>query len=67
MVTTISVDEEVKNMLERIKGDRDWNSFLKDLLEDYLTLKREKVRKELGQLFVSELGEVRVRKWAREF
>jgi hypothetical protein len=30
-------------------------------------LKREKVRKELKGLFESSFGEIRVKKWAREF
>ena len=51
MVTTISIDENVKRYLERLKGDKDWNTFLRELAEDYVTLKREKVRKELGEQF----------------
>ena len=35
MVTTISVNEEVKKLPEEIKGDRDWNTFLKELVEEY--------------------------------
>ena len=67
MVTTISVDEEVKKLLESLKGDKDWNSFLKELAEEYATFKREKVRKELKELFEAEFEDVRVKMWAREF
>jgi hypothetical protein len=65
--TTISVDEDVKALLETLKGSKDWNSFLREMAEEYAALKREKVRKELKELFESSFGEIRVRKWAKEF
>lgn len=67
MVTTISVKEEVKKMLEDLKGEEDWSSFLEELVEEYVELKREKVRRELKELFEESFEEVRVRKWAREY
>jgi len=67
MVTTISVREEVKRMLEDLKGEEDWNTFLEGLVEEYTELKREKVRRELRELFEGSFEEVRVRKWAREY
>ncbi|MDI3498164.1 antitoxin VapB family protein [Archaeoglobus sp.] len=67
MVTTISVDEEVKKLLENLKGNKDWSTFLRELAEEYATLKREKVRKELGELFEAEFEDVKVRRWAREY
>ena len=65
--TTISVDEDVKALLENLKGSKDWSSFLREMAEEYATLKREKVRKELKGLFESSFGEIGVRKWAKEF
>jgi len=38
--TTIPVTTEVKMLLEKLKGDRDWSDFLKSLVEDYLRLKK---------------------------
>ncbi len=67
MVTTISVKEEVKKMLEDLKGEEDWSSFLEELVEEYAELKREKVRRELKELFEGSFEEVKVRKWAREY
>ena len=65
--TTISVDEDVKALLENLKGSKDWSSFLREMAEEYAALKREKVRKELKELFESSFEEIRVRKWAKEF
>jgi len=67
MVTTISVREEVKKILEDLKGEEDWSSFLEELVEEYAELKREKVRRELKELFEGSFEEVKVRKWAREY
>jgi len=67
MVTTISVREEVKKILEDLKGEEDWSSFLEELVEEYVELKREKVRRELKELFEGSFEEVKVRKWAREY
>jgi predicted CopG family antitoxin len=65
--TTISVDEDVKALLENLKGGKDWSSFLREMAEEYAALKREKVRKELKELFESSFEEIRMRKWVKEF
>jgi len=31
---TISIDYELKKRMEQMKGDRSWNDFLKDLLNE---------------------------------
>ena len=68
MVTTISVKEEVKKLLEEIKGDKDWNTFLKELAEEYLAIKREKIRRRLRELLViDDFEELRVKGWTREY
>ncbi len=67
MVTTISVSEEVKKLLESLKGYKDWNSFLKELVEEYLAMKREVARRELKDLLVRDYKEVRIKGWAREY
>ena len=68
MVTTISVREDVKKLLEEVKGDKDWNTFLKELVEEYIAMKREKVRKKLRELLVIEdFEELKVKTWAREY
>jgi len=68
VVTTISVKEEVKKLLEEIKGDKDWNTFLKELAEEYLAIKREKIRRRLRELLViDDFEELRVKGWTREY
>ncbi|WP_456328445.1 hypothetical protein [Archaeoglobus sp.] len=68
MVTTISVREDVKKLLEEIKGNKDWNTFLKELAEEYIAIKREKVRRKLRELLViDDFEELRVKGWSREY
>ncbi len=68
MVTTISVREDVKKLLEDVKGDKDWNTFLKELAEEYIAMKREKVRSKLKELLIiDDTEELRVKTWAREY
>jgi hypothetical protein len=62
------VKEEVKKLLEEIKGDKDWNTFLKELAEEYLAIKREKIRRRLRELLViDDFEELRVKGWTREY
>lgn len=68
MVTTISVREDVKRLLEEVKGDKDWNTFLKELVEEYIAIKRESVRKRLKELLIiDDFEELKVKGWAREY
>lgn len=68
MVTTISVREDVKRLLEEVKGDKDWNTFLKELVEEYIAIKRESVRKRLKELLViDDFEELKVKGWTREY
>ena len=64
MPTTITIEEETKELLKTLKGDRDWNSFLKNLAEEYISIKREAIRKRLKELLEEE---TRVKRWAREY
>lgn len=64
MPTTITIEEETKELLKTLKGNRDWNSFLKNLAEEYISIKREAIRKRLKELLEEE---TRVKRWAREY
>ncbi len=67
MPTTITIKEGTKEMLREMKGDKDWDSFLRELAENYLKMKREEVRAKLREMLTAEYDEVRVKKWAREY
>ena len=68
MVTTISVKEDVKKLLEEVKGDKDWNTFLKELVEEYIEMRRERIRSKLKELLtIDDAEELRVKKWVREY
>lgn len=64
MSTTITIRRSTKEILENIKGRKKWDELLRDLAEEYMKVKRDRVRKELKKLLVEE---TRVRKWAREY
>lgn len=67
MPTTITIKEGTKELLKEMKGDRDWDSFLRELAENYLKMKREEVRLRLKKFLSAEYDEVRVKGWAREY
>jgi len=67
MSTTITVSIETKKLLEKIKGDRTWDAFLRELALEILESRRERVRRELNELLELEYEDVRVRRWAREY
>ena len=64
MPTTITIKEDTKKILSRMKGEEDWDTFLKKLTKEYLRMKRELARKKLKELFIEE---TRVKRWAREY
>ena len=64
--TTITVSIETKLLLERVKGDETWDSFLRKVALEKLEARREEVRRRLNELLEMEYGEVRARGWARE-
>lgn len=66
MATTITIKEDTKKVLATLKGNKDWDSFLKELAFESgsLATRRELIRKRLEELFVEE---TRVRGWAREY
>ncbi len=67
MPTTITIKEGTKELLKEMKGDKDWDSFLRELAVNYLKIKREEVRFRLKKLLSAEYDEVRVKEWAREY
>lgn len=64
MATTITIRKNTKDVLETIKGRKKWDELLRELAEEHMKVKRERVRKELKKLLVEE---TRVKKWAREY
>jgi len=39
--TTIPVKREIKERLEKFKGEREWSSFLNDLINEVIRVRRE--------------------------
>ena len=68
MATTITIKDETKKVLATLKGNKDWDSFLKELAfgseSEALARKRTFIRTRLQELFVEE---TRVKRWAREY
>jgi len=64
MPTTITISGETKEMLERMKGRKKWDIFLKELSEECMNVKRERIRRELKKLLIEE---TRVKRWARDY
>ena len=67
MGTTITVSVETKELLRRLKGERSWDQFLRELALRELKRRREEVRRRLNELLELEYEEVRIRGWAREY
>ncbi len=63
MLTTITINRNTKGVLENIKGRKNWDTLLRELAEEYVKVKRARVRKELKNLLTEE---TRVKAWARE-
>ena len=51
---TISVPVEVKKVLEKAKGDKEWGSFLIELYEEVRRLRGENAFKELVEMLSEE-------------
>jgi len=64
MPTTITISGETKEVLERMKGRKKWDVFLKELSEECMNVKRERIRRELKKLLIEE---TRVKGWARDY
>jgi hypothetical protein len=64
MDTTITVSMETKKLLEKLKGDETWDSFLRKIALDEIKKRREENRKKLAELLVEDVGRA---VWAREF
>ncbi len=66
MYTTITIRKETKELLAKLKGKRDWDSFLRELVLKNLSNFESKLRKLSIDLDLPT-EEIRVKKWAREF
>ncbi len=64
METTITISVETKKLLEKLKRDETWDSFLRKIALEEIKKRREANRKKLSSLLISEEGRA---KWAREF
>ncbi len=67
--TTIPIKKDVKERLERLKGDRGWSDFLEELLNEVLERKREKAFDKLREMTLKYLDEIEGshRRFRREF
>ena len=67
--TTIPVKKEVKERLEKFKGNKEWSSFLDDLLNEAIRAKREESFRKLRELTLkyAEAIEESHKKFRREF
>jgi len=66
-LTTITVSYETKHLLEKIKGEETWDTFLRKIAVETLKKRRENIREKLAELLEVEFEEVKVKKWAREY
>ena len=67
--TTIPVKREIKERLEKFKGEREWSSFLNDLINEVIRIRREESFRKLRELSLKHLNEIEKphRKFRREF
>jgi predicted CopG family antitoxin len=67
--TTIPVKREIKERLEKFKGEREWSSFLNDLINEVIRIRREESFRKLRELSLKHLNEIEEshRKFRREF
>lgn len=67
--TTIPVKKEVKERLEKFKGNKEWSIFLDDLLNEAIRAKREESFRKLRELTLkyAESIEESHKRFRREF
>ncbi|TDA41912.1 MAG: hypothetical protein DSO07_02085 [Thermoproteota archaeon] len=67
--TTIPVKREIKERLEKFKGEREGSSFLNDLINEVIRVRREESFRKLRELSLKHLNEIEEshRKFRREF
>ncbi len=53
-ITTISVSDTIKEILEREKGDMNWDEFLLILVNEYKRKKREEGLRELMKILTED-------------
>ncbi|MGB9631066.1 MAG: antitoxin VapB family protein [Candidatus Methanodesulfokora sp.] len=56
--TTIPVKKDVKRRLEKFKGDKEWSSFLNDLLNEVIEARRGESFRKLRELTLRHLEEI---------
>jgi hypothetical protein len=63
------VKREIKERLEKFKGEREWSSFLNDLINEVIRIRREESFRKLRELSLKHLNEIEEshRKFRREF
>lgn len=52
--TTISVPAEVKSLLGKAKGDKEWGTFILDLFNESRNLKSKKAFRELTEIITEQ-------------
>ncbi len=67
--TTIPVRREVKERLEKFKGEREWSEFLNDLIDEVIKVRREESFRKLRELSLEHLEEIEEshKRFRREF
>jgi predicted CopG family antitoxin len=52
--STISIPEDIKKKLEKVKGEKEWGQFIIDLYDEAQSLKRKKAFDELACMLTEE-------------
>jgi predicted CopG family antitoxin len=52
--STISIPEDIKKKLEKVKGEKEWGQFIIDLYDEAQSLKRKKAFEELACMLTKE-------------
>ncbi len=67
VATTTTIKKDANEVLRTLEGDKDWDRFLKELAESYLTTRRERTREKLKGPLAGEFEDVRVKRWTKEY
>lgn len=51
MKSTITINRELREELEALKGSKTWEEFLKELLLTYKEVKKEKLKEKIKKLY----------------
>ncbi|BBL45349.1 hypothetical protein MJ1_0176 [Nanobdella aerobiophila] len=50
MITTITISKEIKEEVEKVKGNKKWDEFLMELINIYKEYKKEKIKNLLNEV-----------------